>query len=38
MEQQLPHICPESEVKSITTTDNTLVEIGDDFGFNGQTL
>jgi hypothetical protein len=27
-----------SEVKSITTTDNTLVEIGDDFGFNGQTL
>jgi hypothetical protein len=27
-----------SEVKSITTTDNSLVEIGDDFGFDGQTL
>lgn len=27
-----------SEVKSITITDNSLVEIGDDFGFDGQTL
>jgi hypothetical protein len=27
-----------SEVKSITTADNSLVEIGDDFGFDGQTL
>lgn len=27
-----------SEVKSITVTDNSLVEIGDDFGFDGQTL
>jgi hypothetical protein len=27
-----------SEVKSITTADNSLVEIGDDFGFGGQTL
>lgn len=27
-----------SQVKSITTTDNSLVEIGDDFGFDGQTL
>jgi hypothetical protein len=27
-----------SEVKSITIVDNSLVEIGDDFGFDGQTL
>ena len=26
-----------SEVKSITSTDNTLIEDGDDFGFTGQT-
>jgi hypothetical protein len=27
-----------AEIKSITTTDNTLVESGDDFGFDGQTV
>ena len=27
-----------SEIKSITTTDNSLVESGDDFGFDGQTV
>ena len=32
-----PHLSG-AEVKSITTTDNSLVEIGDDFGFDGQTL
>lgn len=26
-----------SEIKSITTTDNTLIQEGDDFGFNGLT-
>lgn len=27
-----------AEIKSITATDNTLVESGDDFGFDGQTV
>ena len=27
-----------AQVKSITTTDNTLVQDGDDFGFNGTVL
>ena len=27
-----------AEIKSITTTDNTLVQDGDDFGFNGTVL
>jgi hypothetical protein len=27
-----------AEVKSITTSDNTLIEEGDDFGFSGTTV